>query len=168
MRNKLDVRTLTYLAVITAVTLVLSLLIIIPVPATNGFVTILDAGIYCAGLAFGSLGGGVVGGLTGLLIDIISGYTIWAPFSLVIHGLQGLVYGLIIEKYGNDNKSMLFALAIAGLIMVGGYAVANEFLYGGGVGWVSIPSNIVQVGFGSVVVMLVKNKFLSILKVYSH
>lgn len=80
MRNKFDVRTLTYLAVITAVTLVLSLLIIIPVPATNGFVTILDAGIYCAGLAFGSLGGGVVGGLTGLLIDLISGYTIWAPF----------------------------------------------------------------------------------------
>lgn len=63
---------------------------------------------------------------------------------------------------------MLFALTIAGLIMVGGYAMANEFLYGGGVGWVSIPSNIVQVGFGSVVVMLVKNKFLSILKVYSH
>lgn len=168
MKNKFDIRTLTYLAMITAVTLVLSLLIIIPVPAVNGIVTLLDAGIYCAGLAFGSLGGGVVGALTGLLIDLISGYSIWAPFSLLIHGLQGMLYGLIIEKYGTDNKSMLFALSVAGLIMVGGYAIATEYLYGGGSGWASIPSNIVQVGFGSVLIMVIKNKFLAVLKVYSR
>ena len=76
-----------------ALTVALSLTILIPVPATNGFVTLCEAGIYTASFLYGPMGGLVVGASSGLLIDLISGYPQWAIFSLVIHGLQGYVAG---------------------------------------------------------------------------
>lgn len=164
MKNKLNVRVITYLAMIISVTLVLSLMVIIPVPAANGIVTLLDAGVYFAGLLFGALGGGIVGGLTGLLIDLLSGYSIWAPFSLIIHGLQGYLFGFWIEKFGTKIKPLVIGLLLSNLVMVIGYALANEYLYGAGTGLLSIPSNIVQCLFGSAVIIIFKEKLLSIFK----
>ena len=82
---------LTIYAMLIALTVALSLTILIPVPATNGFVTLCEAGIYTASSLYGPMGGLVVGASSGLLIDLISGYPQWAIFSLVIHGLQGYV-----------------------------------------------------------------------------
>ena len=84
---------LTIYAMLIALTVALSLTILIPVPATNGFVTLCEAGIYTAAFLYGPTGGLVVGASSGLLIDLISGYPQWAVFSLVIHGLQGYVAG---------------------------------------------------------------------------
>lgn len=165
MKKTFTARTITYLAIITAVTLVLSLMIIIPVPATGGLVTILDAGIYFAGLLFYGFGGGIVGALTGLLIDLLSGYAIWAPYSLAIHGLQGLVFGHIVYKKGQSNYSVILASIVASLVMIIGYAFANEHLYGKGMGVASLPGNILQTGFGSLVIILFRNKILKVVKV---
>lgn len=161
MKQVQNVKTITYLGLITAVTLTLSMLVIIPVPATNGLVTLLDAGVYIAGLLFAGIGGGFVGAMTGLLIDLLSGYTIWAPFSFVIHGLQGWVFGYLIHKYGSGRKMIYLSLLIANLIMIIGYAIANFYLYGPGTGWASIPGNILQTGFGSLVLIVFKDQLLS-------
>ena len=63
-----------------ALTVALSLTVLIPVPATNGFVTLCEAGIYTTASLFGPLGGLTVGATSGLLIDLISGYPQWAIF----------------------------------------------------------------------------------------
>lgn len=160
MKTNINIRTITYLAIITAVTLALSMAVIIPVPATNGLVTLLDAGVYIAGFLFGGFGGGIVGGMTGLLIDIFSGYTIWAPFSLVIHGLQGWIFGRYAYQ-AKSNKSIWIGLMAANLLMIIGYAFANRYLYGPGTGWASIPGNVLQTGFGSLVFVLFKKQIQS-------
>ncbi len=71
---------LTIYAMLIALTVALSLTILIPVPATNGFVTLCEAGIYTAAFLYGPTGGLVVGASSGLLIDLISGYPQWAVF----------------------------------------------------------------------------------------
>ena len=64
-------RKISLYAVITALTVAVSMVFIIPVPATNGFVTLADAGIYIASLLFGPIGGLTVGALSGGLIDLM-------------------------------------------------------------------------------------------------
>ena len=42
---------------------------------------------------FGARGGALVGGLSGFLLDLFSGYPQYMLFSLVIHGTQGALVG---------------------------------------------------------------------------
>ena len=134
---------LTIYAMLIALTVALSLTILIPVPATNGFVTLCEAGIYTASFLYGPMGGLVVGASSGLLIDLISGYPQWAIFSLVIHGLQGYVAG-------SFTRMWLFGLFLGSLVMIVGYGIAGWILYDWPAGVASIPGNIFQnlIGMG--------------------
>lgn len=133
---------------LTALTVAVSLIVIIPIPGTNGFITLADTGIYIASLLFGPLGGLTVGAFSGGLIDLVSGYPQWFLFSLLIHGCQGWVAGMFFER---KLKSQIVGLILGCLIMIVGYALATSLLYGTGAGLVSIPSNSVQSIFGAVV-----------------
>lgn len=143
----MKVKTLTTLAMMVALTVTLSIMFIIPVPATKGFVTLCEAGIYTSALLFGPTGGLVVGALSGGLIDLISGYPEWALFSIVIHGLQGLILGVVYQKVASRN-GMILGFFLASLFMIIGYALATAFLYSWPAGVASLPTNLVQNIFG--------------------
>ncbi|WP_159721701.1 ECF transporter S component [Enterococcus sp. CSURQ0835] len=135
------------LGMMVALTVTLSLMFIIPVPATKGFVTLCEVGIYSSALLFGPAGGLFVGALSGGLIDLISGYPEWALFSIVIHGVQGLILGWCFQKFG-PKRGMLLGFPVASLFMIAGYAFATTFLFGWPAGIASIPGNIIQNIFG--------------------
>lgn len=135
-------------ALITALTVAASLFVIIPMPGTNGFVTLCDAGIYTAALLLGPIGGLSVGALSGGMIDLLSGYPQWMVFSLIIHGLQGWLAGKFFQQ---NRKLQYFGLILGSLIMIIGYALATQLLYGLGAGIASLPSNFLQSGFGALV-----------------
>ncbi|HEY0222833.1 ECF transporter S component [Lactovum miscens] len=122
MAKKYTTKTIALLAILTALTFVLGRFIEIPIPAVNGYVTLLDAGIFTVSLAFGKKEGAVVGGLAAFLTDLTSGFPQWMLFSLVIHGLQGY--------FGAFTKSRALNWFISGAIMVCGYFLASWFLYG--------------------------------------
>lgn len=143
-------RDLTKIAALVAMTVALSIMVIIPVPATNGFVTLCEVGIYTAGLLFGPLAGFLVGALSGGLIDLLSGYPQWALFSFVIHGLQGFILGYCYHKFPT-KKGMTLGFALASLFMIVGYALATSFLYSWPAGIASLPGNVIQNGFGILV-----------------
>ena len=113
---------ITIYALMIALTVALSLTVLIPVPATNGFVTLCEAGIYTTASLFGPLGGLTVGAASGLLIDLISGYPQWAIFSFVIHGLQGLISGYFAKK---STTSWLIG------IVLGTVVEGNVYFFGG-------------------------------------
>ncbi|MDR0921459.1 MAG: ECF transporter S component [Lactobacillales bacterium] len=142
----MNAKNITLHAVLVALTVSLSLLVIIPVPATNGLVTLCEVGIYTSALLLGARSGLLVGASSGLLIDLISGYPQWIIFSLIIHGAQGYLAGKIGFQRGNQWK--IAGLLIAGVVMIIGYTIAGTLLYGFGSGIASIPGNIVQNGFG--------------------
>lgn len=140
------------LGMLTALTVALSMAFIIPVPATKGFVTLCEVGIYTSALLFGPAGGLWVGALSGGLIDLLSGYPEWAIFSIIIHGTQGYLAGWISQRFPKQGKYL--GLAVGSIVMIVGYAFATAFLYTWPAGLISIPSNLVQNGFGIVVTLL--------------
>ncbi|MFV0557085.1 MAG: ECF transporter S component [Enterococcus sp.] len=137
------------LAMLTALTVTLSMMFIFPVPATNGFVTLCEVGIYTSAFLFGPIGGFWVGALSGGMIDMLSGYPQWAIFSIVIHGVQGLIAGYL--YYKKVPFKTVISLVAASLFMVAGYALATAFLYDWPAGVASILGNIIQNCFGILV-----------------
>ncbi|AYM03988.1 ECF transporter S component [Levilactobacillus yiduensis] len=138
-------------AILTAMTVALSILVVIPVPATNGFVTLCEVGIYTSAILFGPKVGAIVGGGSGFLIDIITGYPVWCLFSLVIHGTQGFTVGYLTSQQQPRLKTYLVPLLIGSAIMVAGYFFATALLFGWPAGLASVFGNCLQVAFGMAV-----------------
>lgn len=155
---------MTKLAMMVALTVTLSLMFIIPIPATKGFVTLCEVGIYASALFFGPTGGLLVGAMSGGLIDLISGYPEWVIFSIVIHGFQGFLLGYLYNKFPN-KKGLLLGFTLASLFMIIGYALATALLFGWPAGIASLPSNAVQNIFGIAVTVPL---FQALQKVLRH
>lgn len=132
-----------------ALTVALSIFVHIPVPGSNGFVNVTEVGIYSAAILFGPTGGLLVGGLSGGLLDLVLGYPQWIVFSILIHGIQGYLTGLL----GRSDSSVkqFFAMLVGTIWMILGYFLAGWLLYGFGAGLASIVGNIFQNAVGIVV-----------------
>lgn len=154
MKNN-SVKQITLAAILIAMTVSLSLLVVIPVPATKGIVTLCEVGIYTSAILFGNPMGFTVGAVSGFLIDIISGYPQWCLFSLIIHGLQGAAVAYFTPERNKRIKTTIVPLLIGSVIMVVGYCLATALLFGWPAGIASIFSNIIQVGFGMTVTLLI-------------
>ena len=97
----------------------------------------------------------LVGGVGMALFDLLSGWTLWAPFTLVIVGLMGYVTGLIAE-HKQKLGWYVIAFAIACAIKVVGYYIAEAIIYQNiFVPISSIPGNIVQVATAAVIVSVI-------------
>lgn len=117
----------------------------IPVPGTNGYVNIGDAIIFITSILFGPTPGMIAGGIGSALADILSGYTHWALFTLIVKGLEGYVVGFIINKLKNTSLNIILSTLLGSVIMVFGYFVFGAYLSGGfGVSLLSVPSNCIQ------------------------
>ena len=155
-KTSLDPRSVAVMAVMTAVTFVLTSLVQIPTPV-GGYIHLGDAAIFFASFAFGPWVGGVAGGLGTGLADITSGYAQWAPFSFLVHGLQGWVVGAMIRRYAKAKTQnqewtwMVAAVVVGSAIVVVGYFIAGSILMGVGAAYTEIPANIIQALSGGVV-----------------
>jgi uncharacterized membrane protein len=140
-------------AVLTAVTAVFTYVVRIPIPLTKGYFNLGDVAIYFAAFTFGPVTALIAGGLGTAIADLVSGYAQWAPISLVAHGLQGLVIGLIAGTHLSREGLALgvvrvrWIIAVLGgtIVMCGGYFVAQVFMLGIGAALAELfPANISQ------------------------
>lgn len=116
----------------------------IPMPATEGFINIGDSIIFITSILFGPLAGMIAGGIGSSLADLLSGYAHWAPFTLVIKGLEGLIVGYLMR--GSFHKSiMMISTSIGAIFMVFGYYIAGAFLKSSFIiSLDSMPGNLIQ------------------------
>ncbi|MGB4823723.1 MAG: ECF transporter S component [Leuconostoc mesenteroides] len=152
MKHNIHTKQITMLSAIIAFNVALSYIVKIPVPATNGFVNLVEAGIFLAAILGGSRSGLIVGGLSGLLLDLLAGYPQWMIFSLVIHGLEGLIAGYF--GYKKSIVSQVVGLILGSLIMITGYVLAGALLYNWPAGFASIVGNIAQAVMGLIVSLI--------------
>lgn len=145
----LDAKMIALIAVLTAVIIVFTLLVRIPFAPTRGYITLADVGVYFAAFFLGPVVGGIAGGLGTGLADMISGYPQWMFFSCLIHGLQGIVAGVLGRK-GKFRHQLLGVIAGA-IVMVAGYFIVGAILYGAGAAALEIPGNIFQNAAGGVI-----------------
>jgi len=120
----IDTRSLSFLALFVAFTSVATYLHI-PGPSSSYF-NLGEVAIYTIALTFGPKAGGIAGAAGSALMDIILGYSIWAPFTFLIKGLEGWMVGKIGQ--GSSLEKKIFAIILGGNIMILGYAVAKAFL----------------------------------------
>ena len=152
-QTNITTKTVTTLGILIAVTVVISLFFHIPVPLTHGYINLCDAGIFIAALIFGRRGGAIVGGASGLLLDLLLGYSQYMVFSLIVHGLEGWIAGQF--GAGQSRGRQVLALGIACLVMVGGYFISDSIMYTIQTGLVGIPMNFVQAIVGAVIALVV-------------
>ena len=87
-----NLRTTSLNAVLTALVAAATLSIRIPVPATQGYINLGDAVVIAAALVLGPRTGLIAGGIGSALADWLGGYAHWAPFTLIIKGLEILSF----------------------------------------------------------------------------
>jgi len=124
----MNIRILSYLSLFIAFVAVATY-IYIPGPASSYF-NLGEVAIYILALTFGAKSAGIAGALGASLVDVLLGYSIWAPFTLIIKGLEGFVVGKI-ARQDREKGSLQYnvlAIFIGGNIMVAGYALTKGLL----------------------------------------
>ncbi|ANX10929.1 ECF transporter S component [Fictibacillus arsenicus] len=144
-------------ALFVALTLVATMFINLklPIAGNGGLIHLGNVPLFIAAFVFGRKTGAIAGAFGMGLFDLISGWTIWAPFTFIIVGAMGYVAGLIAEKVPG-KRAVVYSIAViaALLIKIVGYYFAEVVLYGN---WIapfgSIPGNVLQVVFAGLVVV---------------
>ena len=136
----------------------LTIVIRVPIPGTGGYLNFGDVGVIFCGLFLGKKWGAVAGGVGSALADIIGGFFIFSPITLVAKGLEGFIAGIL-----GGSKLRVFTLPLAGLTMLVIYFIAETFLPGMGLGAAlsEVPFNLIQafVGvYGGLLVFVLVNK----------
>ena len=107
--------------------------------------------IFVTSILFGPISGMIAGGFGSALADILTGYSHWALFTLLIKGFEGYIVGIIVRKNTNLIKNIL-ATSLGVIIMVSGYLLAGTFLQGSFiVALGSVSSNMIQ-GIVSIII----------------
>jgi uncharacterized membrane protein len=111
---------------------VTSLIPPIPIPATGGYFNLGETTIYVAALLFGPFVGAFSGGVGAGLSDIYLGYGLFAPGTLIIKGVEGIIVGFLnikLKKYiPNPTLRAIISGIVGGLEMVTGYFLYETLL----------------------------------------
>ena len=151
--EKMDTKSMVRYAILMALTTVMTMVVHIPTFGTNGYLNLGDMVVFLAALILGKKGGFIVGGLGSALADLLLGYSIYAPITLIVKGLEGYIAGSLLEtKWG--KKSPLIATIIGGIWMAGGYYFAETFMYGAKASLASVPGNLLQGLVGAVTAVI--------------
>lgn len=154
-----SVQFLTVTAVFVALTYIFTAFINVrlPIAANGGLIHLGNVPLFIGAIIFGKKTGAIAGGVGMGLFDLLSGWTLWAPFTLVIVGLMGFTVGKLTEDEKHQNfKWYVIAIAAACVIKVVGYYIAEVVIYGNPLSPVaSIPGNLVQIGVAAVITLIV-------------
>ncbi|MDE7191601.1 MAG: ECF transporter S component [Clostridia bacterium] len=145
------IRLIVFTALMTALTTALTLA---SVPLASGYYNFGDVPIFMSACLLGPIPALITGAFGAMLGDVILGYMAYAPFTLVIKALEGVIAGLLFKLIAKAVKkqvpqSIFYCLGsiVGGLIMAIGYFLAEGLLlaedrWTGGV--VNLPFNILQ------------------------
>ena len=150
--DKLSIRDLTNMALLTALVTIATITITIPIPATGGYLNLGDSIIFLAAILFGWRYGMVAGGLGAALADLFVAPAFALP-TLIVKGVMGLLVG----KIGNSkDKNLLnfrnvIALLLGTLWMAAGYYITQVIMLRNfQVPLVEVGPNIMQGIMGSI------------------
>ena len=143
-RTKLLVMTGLFIALGYVATTVL----MVPSP-TGGYMNLGDTVVLLGAYLLGPIYGAVAGGVGPALADLLGGYGIYVPATLVIKALMGLTAALLYRALDKKDWALLVCGVAAEAIMVVGYCLFDGFLAGNlAAGLAGIPSNLMQAAFG--------------------
>lgn len=127
----------------------------LPIAANGGLVHLGTAMLFIASILFGPKKAALAGAIGMGLFDIVGGWALWAPITIVARGLQGYIVGKIAWSKGRNGTSIAFnviATIVSIPFMIAVYYIGEGILYGN---WIaplaSIPGDLVQNILGIIV-----------------
>ena len=145
--NNNKIKKMTTTALFMALTCIATMLIKLPTPGTGGYVHLGDAFVILSGILLGPVYGAVAGGIGSALADLLGGYFIYVPVTLIVKSLMAFGVGFIYHKFAKNLHNMIFKCILCGIyatiLVAGGYLFFESFLYGSAA-LASIPANIGQ------------------------
>ena len=162
MENKNDKKTkrLALAGQPCGATLLLTLLSI-PLPSGYGYVNLGDAGVFlCVCLLPGGLGA-LAAGVGAALADLILGWAMYAPVTLLIKGLTALLAGLALRR---AKKAGLPLSLLCCLLVPLGYFLYETILLTAPVAAVNVLPNALQAAIGAALGTLVGRHLQALIK----
>jgi len=173
MGNK-KLRLMTFTSIFTALVFLATRFFAFPGPIPPGYINLGDSLIMVCAVLAGSKSGAFAGAFGSALADVFyPGGIIFAPFTFVVKGLEGYIIGKMANK--ESNVSIIIAIIVGALVMVGGYFLAEWFVlplidkvFGITYALAELPLNFVQGGINAGIgitlsLLLKKNKNLQII-----
>lgn len=147
------IKKVAFLGLFMALLVIATTVFRFPVPTFNLYFNLGEGVIYLVALIFGGPAGAIVGGVGSGLSDILGGYPVWAPITLLIKGIEGYIVGMLAKK-----MKPYMAVATGAVFMMTGYATAAGLLYGAGAVPVELAGDFVQVSVGGIIALLLHNR----------
>ncbi len=117
------------IAALTALAAITTMLVRVPIPATNGYFNIGDVFIILAGLWLGPWAGFIAGAFGSAIADAI-GFPVYIPATFIIKGFEGWITGILAR---NASPASLLRPAVAAFVgaasMVAGYYLFEAHIY---------------------------------------
>ncbi|MCL2838920.1 MAG: ECF transporter S component [Oscillospiraceae bacterium] len=122
---------LTYIALLTAVSTLAVGFLRVPSPY-GGIIHFGDSVIFITSIFFGPLAGAFVGGVGHSIANILFGPQIFAPWTLVIKAIMGLVVGIIAHRQTIASVRLWISFVCALAILLVGYFIAATVIFSTG------------------------------------
>ena len=146
-------------ALLAALVFTATMVIHIPSP-TGGYVNLGDCFVLLSGWLLGPWYGAAAAGIGAMLTDLLSGYTYYAPATLIIKALVALVAALVWRAMGHKRGALIISGIVGELIMVAGYFGFAALLLNYGLGAaLSIPGDLIQGATGIVIGIVLMKLF---------
>ena len=143
-----NIKNLVLSSVLAALACAATLVITVPSP-TGGFMNLGDTVVLLSAYLLGPWWGAAAAAIGSGLADLMAGYAIYAPATLLIKGLMALLAALLYRTLGRKSWAVLPCGILAEAVMVLGYWGYDGLLMGSLMGAaVGIPSNLTQAVFG--------------------
>ncbi len=110
-----------------------------------------EVAIYLIALLCGPVSGAIAGALGSSLVDIGLGYSVWAPFTFIIKGVEGYIVGRL--GHPPSIPGSVAALALGGLWMIIGYGITTWYLYSWPAVIPEVLIDIAQVFIGAIIAL---------------
>jgi len=154
----LHIRAIIQMGLLSALTFVAAWAIHIPY-GNGGVIHLGDSMIFLTAVVFGRKYAAVSGAIGMSMFDILSGFSVWAPYTLVIKAGMGLIAGSLANMGGSKGSSTVknaVGMLLAGVWMIFGYYVAEAIIT-----WnitqpvFGILGNIIQFGAGAAIAFVI-------------
>ncbi len=151
-----NIKKLTFAAMMCALVCVATMIIKIPVPATNGYIHFGDGFILLSSWIFAPHISFAVSGLGSALADLFSGYTNYALATFLIKGLMAVCafYSKKLLLKTNRYFSRIVSAFVAEIVMIVGYFVFECFMYSPPAALAAVLPNVTQ-GIGGIIIGVV-------------
>ncbi len=162
----MDIKRIALSGMFAALVTVITKLIQIPTPLTQGYINLGDIFIIFGGFYLGRAHGFFIGGAGSAIADILSGYPFYYV-TFMVKGIEGYVAGLSFFCYkpglpkAANFLRLIYGSILAALFMAAGYFALHLIVFNGVKAFASLGPNIIQGAAGVIGALTIFNKTIN-------